>query len=96
MRGVQLNSVRHEEGTTGSDGQDTPHASHAGSGRLAAIFAAQTRAVLFSTDSFQLMKGADAAAVIGAVMSGENNLGAEDDVGIAGENNLRKRECAFR
>jgi len=40
------------------------------------------------------MKGA--AAVIGAVMSGENNLGAEDDFGIAGENNLRKRKCGFR
>ena len=94
MRGVQLSGVRHEEGATGSDGQDTPHASHAGSGRLAAIFAAQTRAALCSADSFQLMKGA--AAVIGAVMSGENNLGAEDDFGIAGENNLRKCKCEFR
>jgi hypothetical protein len=94
MRRLQLSGLRHEEGTTGSDGQDTPHASHAGIGRLAAIFAAQTRAVLFSADSPQLMKGA--AAVTGAVMSGENNLGAEDDFGIAGKNNLRKRKCGFR
>jgi hypothetical protein len=31
-----------KEGTVVGDGQGTPHASHAGSGRLAAIFAAQT------------------------------------------------------
>ena len=41
------------------------------------------------------MKGVDAAAVMGAVISGENNLGAGDDFGIAGENNLRKREREF-
>lgn len=29
-------------------------------------------------------------------MCGEHNLGAEDDFGIAGENNLRKREYEFR
>lgn len=51
---------------------------------------------VLSPDSFQLMKGADAAAIIGAVMCGEHNLGAEDDFGIAGENNLRKREYEFR
>ena len=51
---------------------------------------------VLSIDSFQLIKGADPAAVMGAVMCGENNLGAEDDFGIAGENNLRKRECEFR
>jgi hypothetical protein len=59
------------------------------------LYSAGSRAVLFSTDSFQLMKSVDAAAVMGAVMSGENNLGAGDDFGIAGENNLRKRECEF-
>jgi hypothetical protein len=48
--------------------------------------------VLWSTDS-QLTKGADAAAVMGAVMSGEDNPGAEDDFGVvSGEDNLRKPE----
>jgi hypothetical protein len=31
-----------KEGTAAGDGQGTPHSSHAGNGRLAAIFAAQT------------------------------------------------------
>jgi hypothetical protein len=33
-----------KEGTAAGDGQGTPHSSHAGNGRLAAIFAAQIRA----------------------------------------------------
>jgi hypothetical protein len=36
------------------------------------------------------MKGADTAAVMGTVVSGGNNLGAEDDFGIVGE---RQPKC---
>jgi hypothetical protein len=47
------------------------------------LYGAGCRPVFFSTDS-RLTKGADAAAVIGEVMSGGNNPGAEDDFGVVG------------